>query len=656
MANLHFPRAYKPEGLSVQSMVQHDGSADPVVRELLQNCLDAARKAGRATRKRPLKAAITIKEWPVEELPGIAAYRRKFEAVQAEESAERATPGAAETIRRIGKALNQDRTRVLFCTDNGHGLNQRRMRAILSEARGDKGGNSQSAGSFGLGHLTAFAASDLRYVFYGGRSREGVCVSGHAFLASHLDRKVGDLRAGEGYWTDDPDPSLYSCDFPNEIPALLDEEMEEIAGGDGSGDGDNVGTVVCIAGFNCFRESSEKDAVQEILRVAATNFVAAIARGEMELEILAESVEGKESLEERLDRSTLRKRLERHSNQKRSKRGSGGGWLPGAQAFAAWKTLDRGRTLDNVETGVEVRLRPLEPDGQPGARSRVNVFRNGMWITNCAPKLEPGSFVGTRPFDAVVLLEKGELFDLVRASEGPEHRGIDLKRLSKQDSRALKGKLKELAERLQKEAGEAAAGDSFRPPGFAVFRGAELRRAERLRPLRHRASDGEEESETPGPGSGPGPGPAPGKPNPRRPRPGRALSMRSACRPLENGDGLVDRVAVSLEAPDRRLTETSSLGFRLRQDSGSDRSCEQPFPPSWLDLRSAEIVDASPTAASEGEKAALTASNGSKGSVKELSLPMGVSRIIVHLGSPLADTRGLQVDLVHRKAASPKKP
>ena len=634
MANLHFPRTWKSEGLSVQSMAQHDGSADPVVRELLQNCLDAARKAGRATRESPLRVAFSINEWQVEDLPGIAAYRSAFEAARREEPAERATPAAEEAIRRIQKALNREWTRVLFCTDNGHGLNRDRMRAILSEARGDKGGDRQLAGSYGLGHLTAFSASDLRYVLYGGLSNEGLCVSGHAILASHFDADAGLHRAGEGFWTDDPELDLHSCDFPNEVPPLLEVEMDEIASEDVGG----TGTVVCITGFNHFRENSERAAVNEILRVAATNFVAAIARGEMELEVLAES----NDLQERLDRKTLQDRLEAHSGQKRSRRGSGGGWLPGAQAFAAWRTLQQGRRLDQTDAGVEVLVRPV-PD-QPGAGGRVNVFRNGMWITNNAPELQPGSFVSTRPFDAVVLLEEGHLFDLVRASEGPEHRGIDLKRLSKARRRTLVADLKQLGQRLRKEAGEAAATDRFRPPGFAVFRGSDLRKAERLRPLRHRASNGQEERSAPRPGPRQGPQPVPGEPNPRNPKPGRALSTRAACRPLPNRDGLVDRVAVDLEVRDDRLTQASELGFRLRQDSGSDASCEQPFPPVWLDLRSIEIVDAA--AAAGDEKTPIGPSNGS---VKELSLPVGVSRVIVNLGEPLADTRGLQVDVVHRK-------
>ena len=632
MADLYFPRTWKSEGLSVQSMAQHDGSADPVVRELLQNCLDAARKAGRATRESPLRVAFTINEWRVEDLPGIAAYRRAFEAARRKEPADLATPAAAEAIRRIQKALDREWTRILFCTDNGHGLNRDRMRAILSEARGDKGGDRHLAGSYGLGHLTAFSASDLRYVLYGGRSSEGLCVSGHAILASHFDEDASLHRAGEGFWTDDPELDLHSCNFPNDVPPLLEVEMDEVAN-------EGTGTVVCISGFNCFRENDEEAAVNEILRVAAANFVAAIAEGEMELEVLAESC----GLEERLDRSTLQDRLKTHSGQQRSRRGSGGGWLPGAQAFAAWRTLQEGRRLDDTETGVEVLLRPVTD--QPAAGSRVNVFRNGMWITNNAPELQPGSFVGARPFDAVVLLEEGGLFDLVRAAEGPEHRGIDLKRLSKARRRTLVAGLKQLAFRLRREAGEAASADRYRPPGFAEFKGRDLRKAERLRPLRHRAGNGQEESQVPRPSLGQGPQPGPGEPNPRSPRPGRALSMRAACRALPNGDGLVDRLAVDLEVCDKRLTEASEIGFRLRQDSGSDASCEQPFPPVWLDLRSVEIGDS--VAAAGTEEVVKGPSNGS---VKELALPVSVSRIIVNLGVPIADTRGLRVDLVHRKA------
>ena len=47
MAELFFPSTYERDGFSTQAMSQHDGRADPVIRELLQNCLDGARRAGR---------------------------------------------------------------------------------------------------------------------------------------------------------------------------------------------------------------------------------------------------------------------------------------------------------------------------------------------------------------------------------------------------------------------------------------------------------------------------------------------------------------------------------------------------------------------------------------------------------------------------------
>ncbi len=643
MADLHFPRGYKQEGFAVQAAVQHDGSADPVVRELLQNCLDAARKAGRATRECPLKVSFRIQEWPTRELPGINAYRRAFDAACRSEADGVTTPAADQAIRRIRAALKRARTRVLLCTDNGHGLNQERMRAILSEGCSDKGGVTPQAGSFGLGHLTAFAASDLRYVLYGGRSSEGVCVSGHAIVASH-SAGHGNHRAGEGFWTPDPDPDLHLCVLPQEIPPLLEEEMDFVARDS------RTGTAICIVGFNDFRERNEQAAVKEIIRVAASNFVAAISRGEMVLEIFAEpnGADGDDRYE-RLDRGSLGACLEAYSAQQRSRRGSGGGWFPGAQAYEAWKTLGDGRTLHDAPGmasggGTEVRFRRL--DAQVGKGSRVSVFRNGMWITNRAPELGVGTFAGCRPFDAVVLLEEGRLFDLVRASEGPEHRGIDPKRLRPSERSELMTKLRQVAERLQEEAGEAADADRFRPRGFAVVSGADVRKAERLRPRIHRLSPGNRPVDEPRPQPDDGPAPRPDSLNPRTPKPGRSLTTRSALRALPNEDGLVDRLEVQLKVTDEKVTARSLLGLRLRQDSGSDASCDQPIPPDWKDIRSVEVLDGRTRGAGSGGEAA---GNGHNGSVKEFLLPPRTSRFVIHLGRPIRDGRGIEIDIVHRK-------
>ncbi len=624
MPDLYFPEAYKPEGFTTHAMAQYDGRPDPVIRELLQNSLDGARKAGRARPEAPLEVFLTVRSWPVDEIPGVDSYRRAFEAARRQYCEERApTPATKEAVRRIESVLADESTEVLFCADNGHGFDASRMRAVLTEGRGDKGGHGGSAGSFGVGHLSAFAASDLRYVFYGGRSCSGGgsldVFSGHAVLADHPD-EGGTSRAGEGFWSRSSRIPLFGGDFPDSVPVMLETEMDEVR---------STGAVVAIIGFNRFGEPrGEEEVAADVARVAATNFLAAISRGEMKVEI---DFEEKSEALQVVDRQSLGMHLGKHAGRFRSRRGLGG-WLPGAQAYGAWQTIESGSKLGPAEDGVEIWFRRRTE--QNAAGSRVNVFRTGMWITNAAPGLRPADFGGQRPFDAVVLLGHGELCGLVRGAEGPEHRGIDQRRLEPSDRKQLNGKLRLIAELLRREAGDLAEDGVYRPEGFALVDGAVLRRAERMKPVRHRLSRGEAEVAAPVPGTEPGPRPKDGTdPKPRRPRPGRALAMRSTLRPLTNGGGEVDRLQVRLRVLGK--TRPPALGLRVRRDSGSDISCPRPLPPEWLDL----------VAVQRGEDSRRSLEEP----VKELLIPVDWSDFTVVLGEALVDPRGVQIDIVHRQ-------
>ena len=157
-ADLIFPESYKADGFTNNVTSSQAAEPDPVVRELLQNRLDAAiREAGRER----AEVHFTIVRRPVAELPGLSAYRRAFEAAVAQRAAKKGSQTHDEraVIDRIRGVLQQREMSVLFCRDNGVGLDHTRMEALLTEGNSDK--PMVGAGSYGLGHLTAFAASDL---------------------------------------------------------------------------------------------------------------------------------------------------------------------------------------------------------------------------------------------------------------------------------------------------------------------------------------------------------------------------------------------------------------------------------------------------------------------------------------------------------------
>ena len=410
-ANLYFGRSHRPEGFTSAALAQFDGSAEPVVRELIQNSVDAANEAAVPT----AEVSFIITEVHRSDLPGWSAYQETFKAAQEQRRTRQGSKPSHDermVVDRIEQNSRVTMIPLLACIDNGHGLNGRRMDALLTPGNTSKG--ESGAGSFGLGHHAAFGASNLRYVLYGAKyalddGSVAQIASGHAILASHRDTN-GLLRAADGYWfksgmEEAAFDDTHHC-YPDTLPPLLQEYLVGV----------DTGTVVCIAGFNDFRrEDNDPPVVESIRRVAASNFSAAITEGSLVVSV-EDDCGGTTA---RVDHATLNEILEPFSSNKRAEKY---GQINGRIAYDAWQTISSGELLPAAE-GVRIRWRPLDTsDRRP---TRVHVFRKGMWITSRAPNLTSSDFSDTWPFDAVLLLDSGELESLVRSSEGPEHRGID---------------------------------------------------------------------------------------------------------------------------------------------------------------------------------------------------------------------------------------
>ena len=72
--------------------------------------------------------------------------------------------------------------------------------------------------------------------------------------------------------------------------------------------------------------------------------------------------------------------------------------------------------------------------GPPCGGFRVDLFRDGMWITDSLPGMHASDFSDRKPFHAVLLLDRGDggqLLDIINKAEGPDHNSLDLRRLSK---------------------------------------------------------------------------------------------------------------------------------------------------------------------------------------------------------------------------------
>lgn len=557
-AELIFPPTDRPDGFTNGDIAEKLGDPDTIVRELLQNALDAAMGA-RA------EVDITIEDQPTDELPGYARYRDAFESAVALRQARESPPSGAEesVIGRIKAVLDQPSMRVLFCRDNGIGLDQARMTNILTDGNTDK---PKGAGSQGVGHNTAFAASDLRYVLYVGRSRqEGrthVATGGQAILAVHrCDRGH---CAPRGLWRL-PDADLFSQEqdnFPSDVPKLMREQVDAIT---------DSGSVVAITGFDNFQLQDDIEALDAVKRAAALNFLVAIWQGDMEVRIQGRDT-GRPASITRQGLGAVLAEIEE------------GGYLPetdptnrlsGEQGRRIWQVLTQGReVLGHEVDGATVRIRMLE--GETNARTQVHVFRDGMWITRRAPSLTSRSFGENKPFDAVILLGHGQLYDLVRRSEGPQHRGIDKPRLSSPDYRTMERLLQKIRARLREEAGELDSDDGYTPDDFALIRGSVVRRAQPKLRRRPRIRP-------PKPTPPPDPNPKP-TPRPTTPNTGPTARIRSRLLPTSADDRTVVALQGQIQVQDSDQV-ISRLGLRIYMESGSDESCEDPIRDEWLRLK-----------------------------------------------------------------------
>ena len=404
-----------------------------VVRELIQNALDAARTVA-AT---PAIVRFRVTRTRRDAIPGIESYKSAF--AKAVSTQETMTGGAltgqaqlvAETIRH---ALEREELDVLSVLDNGAGLNEQRMNALLSDGVSVKGGDA--TGTYGNGHSTAIPASDLRYVLYGGLTDDGHRIgAGHAVLASHVEEGEQHLRAGDGFYIRDfraGHGTLYDYATGHELPALIAEALDWIETETAHG------TAVIIPAFNDFLED-DQSLWDMVSHAASANFFAAIEEGE--LVVTVEDHRSEQAAKSRvLDGSTLAEVLKVHRDKRRA-----AAFLNGRRAFEAHHAYRWGeRHLLDTEAGqIEIRLLQNLDD-----ITRIHLCRNGMWITDKIPGFYQ-RFADQVPFHAILSLNARDgpkLHDFIRIAEGPLHDAINIKRLPAPKRTACRSALREIAE------------------------------------------------------------------------------------------------------------------------------------------------------------------------------------------------------------------
>ncbi|MCY4541791.1 MAG: hypothetical protein OXB95_05270 [Rhodobacteraceae bacterium] len=452
MAGLRFFPSHKVAGFASKA-TSSDNDANPavVVRELLQNSVDAG-----VMLDRPVAVEFVFDEIEVEQIPGIESYRSAFEA--ARQLYEVHSEASEDQIDRISSSLSKSRVPVLKVFDNGVGLNAKRTNALLGDGLTSKvGDEARAGGSYGVGHYTAFPASDLQYVLYGGVCQDhGRTMSGHAILASHRCARKGELMGQDGYFIAgiNEHDILRRYQFPrdNEILRPISLELDRIE------QVHRCGTVVILLAFNNFRD--DPDPAKSILRTAARHFYPIVRSGN--LVVRTKGFGGDAQV---LDATQADKLLFSERNERRSRTHT----INGSKAYAISSTIRTGefREIATKFGTVKIYARQADPD----EGTRISLFRSGMFITDIVPLNQPSVFAQYRNFNAVILFDtpkQGEEqsgFGLVRQSEGEKHTSVNKRLLPKQKQRDFDSLFRSIRKAI-KEGAIRDDADSFTPEGF----------------------------------------------------------------------------------------------------------------------------------------------------------------------------------------------
>ena len=232
MAKLQFGPTTSTKGFtSHETSSFNDLQPARIVRELIQNSLDAAVEIGEPT------AIVRFRVDTIsgKEVPDLAGYRKAFKKAvdhwRGQNGGNLTDPAqqVANRVKNALQALGSGNAAILSVLDNGVGLDAKRMNSLLSD-----GGSAKSydlSGSYGVGHLAPVALSDIRYMLYGGVTENGQRIAcGRAILASHPGKDK--LLAAEGYlikeFRNGLDGNLY--DFLNDTahPKVISNHLKEI--------------------------------------------------------------------------------------------------------------------------------------------------------------------------------------------------------------------------------------------------------------------------------------------------------------------------------------------------------------------------------------------------------------------------------------------
>ena len=584
--NLHFTPGGQMEGFT-SAGVQGFSDLNPaaIVRELIQNSLDAVREDGRTE----TIVRFELETMTLADVPAIDTYRKVFSrAIESQERVIGELPEQAKmVIDAIQNGLGQTDIQVLSVLDNGLGLDTKRMQGLLADGMSIK--TSAGAGAIGNGHLTAIPASDLRYVLYGGVSEcDGMMATGHAILASFADEEDAP-KGKDGYYVLSPNGTFENpYDFvPKEhMASLIKEKLAWIKANFDS----QTGTAVIIPAFNHFQE--EQDLWKTIKNSAACNFFAAIADGDLKV------VYTDESNDKYLDKTNIGKVFEGEVADQKRRRAKN--FLSGERAADAYNTVTTGKCF-TVDVGCgQATILLYETDR---GRSRIDLCRNGMWISDRLPRLNIARFSARKPFHCVIKIssEDGDIHRLIRKSEGPLHNDLErAKSLPKDERQQLRAAFKKIADFLLEHTSELQQ-EEFEVPDFLSIdiddgSAAGGRHRRRIGKFESMPPPRPKRSTTPR-GENPGPRPPrPRPPSPYDPDDDSPSAFKRSGNPVSFQAVMVPTGARSFDVellPEEELGADTDAERRFFLDENVDATCDDSSGEQFVALKNITLNDES---------------------------------------------------------------
>ena len=427
MTELYF-RLGSMDGFTSHITADKKEGFDIPIRELMQNSLDAA--DGNHCR-----VEIVIDEIAIDDIPHLDSYRKYLDlAIHTQTNKGSYGNQQKQIVANLKSELKKKRIRILMFADNGGGMDREGLDALI-EQRSRK--PEASGGSFGVGHLKSYDLSSLRYVLYATRKDAVTQFTGVPILAGF--EESGDERGNIGRIVNKRPDSERSpvFEYPNHLPEFMQQAM-----------GDKPqGTVVCILGLSDKWEDNCET-------VIASHFFSALLHGGLSVRIQRGRDNG--SITD-LDSDGVECILSKVRDGQRA-RTSQGEILAGRHTWQSFLAVrDSNLGIEQIELSSGDRVNVYTHTGNV-EKSSIALIRSDMLVARHDTMLSP-EFNGLRnsddlaPFALVIDVNKEqagkELFDLVKAAEGPYHNRLTQGDLSRDHRNRLQELLRELATKVR---------------------------------------------------------------------------------------------------------------------------------------------------------------------------------------------------------------